>query len=78
MEVSYIILRPNCEQTVMCGLNRQQRTDFSLSKTALQNMWEMFRELGDYESDVLNTTGQTLEQSAQLVMDRLSCGAFAL
>ncbi len=78
VDVRYIILRPDCEETVRRGLERETRKEFPLTEQVFRDMWQMFSELGDYEKYVVNTGGQTAEETAALLCKRLQTGDFQL
>lgn len=76
--VSYVVLRPDEESTVLRAENREQRECFPLESGAVRKMWKLFGELRDYEKNVVDTTGQSPEESAALIRKFLLEGRFCL
>ena len=72
VDVRYIILRPDEETTVFRAAERQQREYFPLDAEIIKNVWGSFNNLGEYESHVLDTTGQTVEESTGIIQDMLT------
>ena len=77
-DVRYVILRPSREETVRRGLEREARAEFPLTQAVFTQMWDMFSALGDHEKFTVKTDGQTAEETAALVLDRLAAGEFKL
>ena len=67
IDVRYIILRADEATTVLRATTRQQRESFPLNSEIIKNLWASFCDLGSYESHVLDTTGQSVEESAAAV-----------
>ena len=77
-DVRYIVLRPDEETTVMRATTRQQREFFPLDVGAIRDVWKSFTNMGRYESFVLDTTGQSIEESVTLIKRSLSENRFRL
>jgi cytidylate kinase len=71
IDVRYIVLRPNKETTVIRATERQQREFFPLNAEIIENLWISFTNLGKYESHVLDTTGQTIDESVMAIQKML-------
>ena len=71
IDVRYIILRPDEDTTVLRATKRQQREHFPLSTEIIKSVWGSFNNLGEYEPYVLDTTGQTIEESTAAIQDIL-------
>lgn len=71
VDVRYIILRPDEETTVMRATERQQREFFPLNAEIIKDLWDSFTNLGKYEPYTVNTTGQTVEESAMIIQKML-------
>ena len=70
-DVRYILLRPNEDTTVIRATIRQQNEYFPLNVKIIKDLWDSFNNLGKYESHVVDTTGQTLEESAAIIQKML-------
>ena len=71
MDVRYIILRTDEATTVLRAAERQQREPFPLTCDVISSLWSSFSDLGKYESHVLDTTKQTIEESAFAIQNGL-------
>ena len=71
IDVRYIILRPAEDSTVLRAAKRQQREQFPLDTEIIRNVWNSFNNLGEYESHVLDTTGQTIVESTAIIQNKL-------
>ena len=67
VDIRYIILRPNEETTVSRATARTHKDCFPLTAEIVKNLWHSFANLGIYESNIVDTTGQTVEESAALI-----------
>ena len=67
VDVRYIVLRPSEATTVSRAIKRTQRDAFPLPIEAVKNLWNSFADLGVYESNSIDTTGHTVEESATLI-----------
>jgi Cytidylate kinase len=65
-EVHYLILRAAKEETLKRAINRP-KLDQDTNTELVERMWEQFTNLGRYESNVIDTTNQSLEQSASIL-----------
>jgi broad-specificity NMP kinase len=65
-EVHYIILRAAKEETMKRAINRS-KLDEAANMELVEKMWEQFNHLGPYESNVIDTTNQSTEQSASAI-----------
>ena len=59
INVHYVILRPNLEMTISRNANREKEVALNV----ITHMWNGFSDLGLYESHVIDTTGQSPEES---------------
>lgn len=76
LDVRYFVLRPDEQSTIRRAAEREQRAEFPLDSNAVQKMWRMFADLGRYEANVVDTTSQTVTESAGLIQNFLSGEAF--
>ena len=67
IDVRYIVLRPSEATTVSRATERPQRDFFPLTAEIVKDLWGSFADLGIYESNAIDTTGQTVEESAKLI-----------
>ena len=77
-DVRYILLRPDEETTVLRAAARRQREFFPLDTENIRDLWNSFSNLGKYESHVVDTTGQTVEESAAIIQKMLDEGNFCI
>ncbi len=77
-EVSYVVLRPDEESTVLRAANREQRESFPLVSGDVRKVWKFFAELNEYEENAVDTTGQIPEESAELIQRLLREGRVRL
>lgn len=75
-DVRYIVLRPDKETTVERATCRQQRDFFPLNAETVEDVWNSFTGLGEYELNVLDTTDQTIDESVTVIQRMLSEGGF--
>ncbi|QEK99518.1 AAA family ATPase [Olivibacter sp. LS-1] len=61
-EVHYIILRATKEETMKRAINRS-KLDEETNTELVEKMWEQFNNLEHYESNVIDTTDLSIEQS---------------
>lgn len=78
IDVRYVVLRPDEQCTVRRAAEREQRAEFPLDSGAVQKMWRMFAGLGEYEANATDTSGQTAEESADFIQNRLEEGGFCI
>lgn len=65
-EVHYIILRATKEETMKRAINRS-KLDEGTNMELVEKMWEQFNNLGHYESNIIDTTNQSIEQSVSTI-----------
>ena len=78
IDVRYVILRPDEDAAVSRAAARRQREHFPLGVDIIRGVWRSFNNLGRYESHVVDTTGQTVDESAAVVQKRLAEKGFCL
>ena len=78
LDVRYLVLRPDEETTVQRAAARPKNAQEPLDVSVVRQMWREFSALGDYESNVVDTTAQTAEETARHVQMLLENGAFCL
>ncbi len=65
-EVHYIILRASKEETMRRAISRS-KLDQAVNIKLVEQMWEQFNNLGGYESNIIDTTNQSIEQSVTTI-----------
>lgn len=65
-EVHYIILRATKEETMNRAINRSKLDD-NINIELVEKMWGQFNNLGIYESNIIDTTDQSTEQSVSTI-----------
>lgn len=65
-EVHYIILRATKEETMKRAINRT-KLDENANIELVEKMWEQFNDLGTYESNIIDTTNQSTEESVSAI-----------
>ncbi|MED1569356.1 AAA family ATPase [Bacillus paramycoides] len=65
-EVHYIILRATKKETMKRAINRT-KLDEDANIELVEKMWEQFNNLGIYESNIIDTTNQSTEQSVSTI-----------
>jgi len=78
VDVRYIILRPSEETTISRATKRAQRDFFPLNTEAVKNIWHSFTNLGVYEANAVDTTGQTVEESVALIGNMINENGFRI
>ncbi len=78
IDVRYIVLRPDEQTTIVRASERTQRDEFPLSRDVIANIWRSLSNLGDYESNVVDTTAQTVDESVAYIQKMLREKAFRL
>jgi adenylate kinase family enzyme len=71
----YVVLRPAEAVTVERGTTRQH---VMREEAVIRQMWAAFSRLGTFEPHAIDTSGQTPEETAQLVEERWQRGEFRL
>ncbi|MEH6304291.1 AAA family ATPase [Olivibacter sp. CPCC 100613] len=61
-EVHYIVLRATKEETLKRATSRP-KLDEEANTELVEKMWEQFNNLGPYESNIIDITNQSIEQS---------------
>ncbi|ARF18564.1 AAA family ATPase [Sporosarcina ureae] len=65
-EVHYIILRATKEETMKKAINRT-KLDVDINIELVEKMWDQFNNLGTYESNIIDTTNQSTEESVSAI-----------
>jgi len=77
-DVRYIVLRPNEETTVSRITERTNKDCFPLNADVVKDIWHSFADLGIYEPNVIDTTSQTIEESAALIEKMINENSFRI
>lgn len=77
-DIRYIVLRPDEETTISRALERTQRDCFPLNRDDIKNVWSSLSNLGEYESNVVDTTAQTIDESTVQIQKMLRTNAFRI
>ena len=72
--VHYAILRPTLEVAVTRNANREK----VLASNIITQMWNVFADLGSYESHVINTTNQNSDESAIEIRNMVNEGCLRI
>jgi chloramphenicol 3-O-phosphotransferase len=78
VDVRYIVLRPSEATAVSRATERTQRDFFPLTTEIVKNLWSSFTDLGRYESNAVDTTMQTVKESAALIEKMINEGCFRI
>lgn len=78
LDIRYVVLRPSRQETVARAMEREKGKEFPLLEENIVKMWELFQNLGEYERHVVDTTGQSLEESVRLIQTGLQAGEYRL
>lgn len=78
IDVRYIVLRPDEETTVTRATKRQQREYFPLNTDLIKDLWNSFTDFGEYESHVIDTTRQMIDESVTIIQKMLFEGNFRI
>ena len=78
IDVRYIILRPSEDATILRATERVQREIFPLNAEIVKDVRSSFTALGIYESNVVDTTSQTVEESVAFIQNLLDNGYFRI
>lgn len=78
VDVRYIILRPSEETTVSRENGRTHQDYFPLNAKIVRNLWHSFADLGIYKSNAIDTTDQTVEESAELIKNMINDDCFRI
>ena len=78
IDVRYIVLRPDEQTTISRAFEREQRDFFPLDREAIESVWRSFADLGRYESNVVDTSAQTVDESVRHIQNMLLDNAFSI
>ena len=76
VDIRYVVLRPDEQTTIARATERQKRNDLPLNIGVTKDVWRVFSDMGKYESNVVDTTTQTIDESVTLIQKMLLEGAF--
>ena len=76
-EVHYVILRAGKEETLKRAVCRP-KLDRAANMELVEVMWEQFQNLRAYESNVIDTTDCSLEETVSMVMKKVADGTALL
>ncbi|MEN6327717.1 MAG: AAA family ATPase [Syntrophomonas sp.] len=76
-DIRFIVLRPNKETTIARALERQ-RAGVLVTPDVVGNMWHYFSGLEHYEEYVIDTSTQTIDESAIAIRKLLTGGEMRL
>ena len=77
-DVRYVVLRPDEETTVMRATGREKNEFFPLSPQIVRDLWVSMTNLGKYEANDVDTTGQTIGESVKIIQKMLSENNFRI
>jgi len=78
IDVRYVILRPSEEATVLRAAARPHKDCFPLNAEVVKDVWRSFANLGTYEPNAVDTTGQTVEESTSLISTMINEDCFRI
>jgi len=78
VDVRYIVLRPSEETAVLRATGREHKDFFPLNAQIVKDVWRNFTDLGAYESNVIDTTGQAVAESTKLISNMINEGCFRI
>ena len=76
-EVHYIILRASKEETLKRAVERS-KLDRKTNIELVETMWEQFCNLGIYESNVIDTTNYSIQETVSAVQEKIASRAALL
>ena len=76
LDVRYVILKPNLQETIRRADARESAP--RLSRETVEHMWNDFDRLGEYETHTVDTTCQSASESAEVIRRMLDAGDFRL
>ncbi len=76
-EVHYLILRASKEETMKRAVSRS-KLDRKTNMELVETMWAQFQDLGCYEANVIDTTNETIEMTADAVKRKIRDGSCRL
>lgn len=75
-DIRYIVLRPDEETTISRAFERTPRDYFPLNRDDIKNVWNSLADLGKYESNVVDTTAQIVDECTMYIQKMLQKNAF--
>lgn len=69
-EVHYIILRASKEETMQRAITRS-KLDIETNIELVETMWEQFKNLGGYESNVIDTTNYSIKDTVLAIKESI-------
>ena len=76
-QVHYIILRASKEETLKRAVERS-KLDRKTNIELVETMWEQFCNLGIYESNVIDTTTYSIQETVSAVQEKIASRAALL
>ncbi len=76
-DVRFVVLRPD-QQTTLARARERKGLGAMVNPEVVGTMWQHFADLGRWEQHVLNTTGQSLDETVSDLKLRLSDGLLRL
>ena len=76
-EVHYIVLRASKDETMRRAVERS-KLDRKTNIELVETMWEQFCSLGLYESNVIETTNDSIQETVRAVKDKVASGTARL
>jgi len=76
-EVHYIVLRASKEKTMKRAIERS-KLDRETNIELVETMWEQFSNLGNYESNAIDTTMQTIQDTVSAIKEKVASGTALL
>ncbi|HBF2733141.1 TPA: hypothetical protein KRF82_003722, partial [Clostridioides difficile] len=76
-EVHYIVLRASKEETMKRAVERS-KLDRKTNVELVETMWEQFCNLGIYESNVVDTTNYSIQETVSAVQEKIASRAALL
>ncbi len=76
-EVHYIVLRASKEETMKRAVERS-KLDRKTNVELVETMWEQFCNLGIYESNVIDTTTYSIQETVSAVQEKIASRAALL
>ncbi|MDR1641496.1 MAG: AAA family ATPase [Clostridiales bacterium] len=75
--VHYVVIRPDLGTSIFRATTRTRKDDLT-DVEVVKQMWSQFADLGLYEKNVIDTSGQAIEQSAVAIRDLISSGCLLI
>ena len=70
-EIHYIILRASKEGTMKRAVERT-KLDKETNTDLVEVMWEQFHNIGEYESNVIDTTNYLIQDTVSAIQEKIS------